>query len=143
APSLYKGFSRAANLFFRLLGDRHPDFFNGSRQLSRSMCREFNLRNKDDPRVYYQSYAAKMKNSFSDILFFLTYTFVKILEGDNDGLVAVKSAQYAHFRGTIAGRGLRGVSHADLVDLRRMNSRSFDIIGVYIDIISDLRARGY
>ncbi len=38
---------------------------------------------------------------------------------------------------------LRGVSHADLVDLRRMNNNSFNIIEKYINIIEDLKLNGY
>ena len=126
-----------------MLGDKHPDFYNGSRQLSSIYCKDFNKKYIDSPNVLYQSYAAKMKNPFSDIFFFLPYLVVKLIEGDNDGLVTVNSAQYLNFKGVINGKGLRGVSHADLVDLRRVDNHSFNIIEQYINIVEDLRIKGY
>ena len=84
-----------------------------------------------------------MKSAFSDLFFFLSFLIVKITSGDNDGLVTVESAKYGEFKGVIEGKGLRGVSHADAVDLRRRDNRSFNIIEQYVKIIDNLREKGF
>ncbi len=140
---LFKFISFIVNLFFKILGDKNPDFYTACRQLSSIYSREFNKKNKDDPGVFYQSYAARMKNPFSDILYFLPYLAVKIAEGDNDGLVAVASARHGEYKGIIEGKGIRGVSHADVIDLRRLNNRSFNILQLYTKIFEDLSERGF
>jgi triacylglycerol lipase len=140
---LYRFISALVNLFFRISGDKNPDFYNASRQLSSIYCREFNDKYPPKQNILYQSYATRMKNPFSDILFLLPYTVVKIAEGDNDGLVTVTSARYGKFKGVFEGDRRRGVSHADAVDLRRKDNRSFNIIEFYINIADELRRNGY
>jgi triacylglycerol lipase len=140
---LFRSISFFVDLFFKILGDKHPDFYNACRQISGIYCRGFNEINTDSPDVFYQSYAARMKSAFSDLFFFLSFLIVKITSGDNDGLVTVESAKYGEFKGVMEGKGLRGISHADEVDLRRRDNRSFNIIEQYVKIIDDLREKGF
>ena len=137
------------NLFFRMLGDKKPDFFTASRQFSTAHMKEFNNQNPDMPEVYYQSYAAVMKNPFSDLILFWPNLFVWLVEGENDGLVTPESAAWTNFRGILRGATNRGISHADEVDVRRMNftkkscnSGISDIREFYIEIASDLKQIG-
>lgn len=139
---LYKIISKIVNLWFRILGDKSADFFNASRQLSSLYCSKFNKEVVDLDQVYYQSYACKMKNPLSDILFFFPNLIISIVEGENDGLVTVESAKWGEFRGIIKGNGFRGVSHADAVDLRRRNFSNVDIRETYIKIAENLVQRG-
>jgi triacylglycerol lipase len=136
------------NSAFRMLGDQNPDFFTASRQFSTAYMESFNAQNPDAPSVHYQSYAAVMKNPFSDLIMFWPNLCVGLLEGENDGLVTPESAAWANFRGVLRGKTSRGVSHPDEVDIRRMNlSRKpgegvADIREVYTAIVSELRQMG-
>lgn len=146
---LYRTAAFLANFFFRILGDKKPDFFNASRQFSTEYMKSFNTENPDASMVYYQSYAAVMKNSFSDLFLFWPHLVVWAIEGENDGLVTAESAEWANFRGILQGCRGRGVSHADEVDVRRMNfSRKpcengiYDIREFYMDTVSQLKQMG-
>ena len=71
----------------------------------------FNVENLDDPRVEYFSYAGSTQDNALvdthqvDVVngFLLpTFRYIKLTEGDNDGLVAVKSAQWGSYMGAFA-----------------------------------------
>jgi len=146
---LYKAAAFFTNIFYRLLGDKKPDFYTVSRHFGTVHMKEFNEQNPDAPCVYYQSYAAVMKNPFSDIFLFWPNLFVSLVEGDNDGLVTPESATWTNFKGVLRGATRRGISHADEVDARRMNytrktseNRISDIRDFYTDIAAGLKQMG-
>lgn len=140
---LFKVSATFVNLYFKLLGDKHPDFYKASTQLTTLYCNEFNQKIINSENIYYQSYATKMKNSFSDILLFLPHFIVKRIEGDNDGIVAVNSATWVNFKGVITGKRQRGVSHADIVDLRRKDYSGIDVREIYLNIVKELKSKGF
>ena len=147
---LFKLAAFFANLFFRIAGDKKPDFYTASRQFTTEKMAAFNERNPDAPGVYYQSYAAVMKSPFSDILMFWPCLAVGLVEGENDGLVTPASAAWGNFRGVLHGATGRGISHPDEVDARRMNFARrargggvSDIRQVYIDIVAELKEMGF
>ena len=147
---LFKLVSVFANLWFRILGDKKPDFHTTCKGFTTYYTEEFNKNNPDIDGVYYQSYAAIMKNSFSDILMFIPHFVINIIEGENDGLVTPESAKWTNFKGVLKGSTNRGISHADEVDLRRMKlSKKIesgyvnDICEVYVQIVSDLKSMGF
>ena len=139
---LYRAVAFFVDLGSRWLGDTNPDFFTASRQLSRQACLEFNAINPDQPGIIYRSYAGRMRNPFSALLFFWSNLIINLIEGPNDGLVTVESAKWGDFRGEIRGRRLGGVSHADTIDLFRITTKSFDIIAVYKTMVAELQALG-
>ena len=128
--------------YFKMIGDKKPDFFTFVTELSTSGCKKFNEEVLDLNGIYYQSYATKMKNAFSDVLLFFPYLVLKLFEGDNDGIVSVDSSTWGDFHGVISGHKNRGVSHADSVDLRRMSSSGFDIRKTYIEMVERLVNKG-
>jgi len=138
-----KTLSILVNQIFKLYGDKKPDFYRGCRQLSSSCCREFNRIIVNSEKVYYQSYATMMKKPYSDILFMMTHLFVKLFDGENDGLVPVYSAEWGEYKGVILSSGLRGVSHMDAVDGRRMSVGNIDMRSVYIGIVKGLKDKGF
>ncbi|MEL4106137.1 alpha/beta fold hydrolase [Oscillospiraceae bacterium WX1] len=148
--SLYKIAAALVDVSFRALGDRHPDFYNATRGFSTLEAEHFNEQNPDDDNVYYQSYAAVMDRSSSDVFMILPHFFVKRLEGENDGLVSVASAQWTNFRGVLRGASKRGISHFDVIDLRRsFFTRQVkpgyisDITDFYMDLVAELKTMGF
>ena len=112
---------------------------------------QFNSQNPDFSGVYYQSYAFKMKNPFSDIIMTVPYIAVKLLSGESDGMLVPDEVKWQNFRGVFTGTGNRGISHPDEVDLRRRplsrkqpasENEISDITDFYVRIVSELRARG-
>jgi triacylglycerol lipase len=139
---LYRFAAFFVNLWFRMLGDRRPDFFNSSRALSRLQCDEFNKKYPDRERVYYQSYAAKLKHCFGDPLFTLLNLYLKRTDGENDGLCPVESAAWGEYRGLITTGGIFGVSHAGAIDAYRVPCKGLAIPKLYLAMAEDLAALG-
>jgi triacylglycerol lipase len=140
---LYETVSLFINIGCKIMGDRYPDFFRSSRQLSAILCETFNQANPDRPEVYYQSYASKLRFFFGDILYLALYLIIKITDGDNDGLCPVASAQWGEFRGIITTQGLFGISHSGIIDLYRIPYRGIRIPEFYCSIAAALAEKGY
>jgi triacylglycerol lipase len=85
----------------------------------------------------------KMKSAVSDLMLALPWLMIKPLEGDNDGLVSVDSAVWGTFRGVLESRGRRGISHGDIIDLKRADYRGFDVVETYVAIVADLKEKGF
>jgi len=138
-----------ANLFFRILGDKRPDTCSSIHSFQTKNAEKFNQDNKDVEGIYYQSYAFIMKHFYSDIFIWFPSLVVSILDGKNDGLLTPESVQWGEFKGVIAGNTNRGISHLDEVDFRRRRLSKKegkgirDIIDLYIQIVNDLKEKGY
>lgn len=142
--SVYRKLSSILDRTFKKVGDKDPCCYRSSQQLSPAFATEFNEKVRDDGRVYYQSYASIMKNAFSDSLLSIPYFFMRCMKsGDNDGLVAVESAKWGNFRGIEQNQHLRGISHGDIIDLKREDYKGYDPVERYIDIVSDLKKHGF
>lgn len=140
---IYKAIASFFNKHYKRLGDKNPDFYTASRQFSTYHSKKFNEEVKDVEQVYYQSYASVVKNIFSDYVVSIPYMLVKMTEGENDGLVAVDSAKWGEFKGLLRNKGRRGISHGDIIDLRRADYKGFDVIEKYVEIVSELKNKGY
>ena len=140
---IYRGIARLFDNTFRRIGDKNPDFYNATRQFSTHSSREFNNQVSDVAGVYYQSYMTKMTNFFSDPLLCIPYAIIRSLEGENDGLVSVNSAKWGDFRELICAPGRRGISHGDIIDLKREDIKGFDVVECYIKIVTELKQRGF
>ena len=68
---------------------------------------------------------------------------VKAAEGPNDGLVSVPSAVWGNFLGVFRAAGYRGISHGDVIDLRRDEYRGFDVREEYVKLVARLREVGF
>ncbi|HEY5560299.1 MAG TPA: triacylglycerol lipase [Clostridiaceae bacterium] len=140
---LYRGISTFFDKRYRTLGDKNPDFYTASRQFSTYHSEKFNQEVKNVEGVYYQSYATIIKNIFSDYVVALPYIFVRLTEGRNDGLVAIESAKWGEFKGVLQNKRRRGISHGNIIDLRRDDYKGFDVIEKYVEIVSELKNIGY
>ena len=141
--SLYKLAAFFINIWYKILGDKFPDFYRSSRQLSEKECSEFNKVNMDKNSVYYQSYAVKMKYFFSDIIYIFLNLFLMITDGENDGLCPVYSAEWGNFKGIITTEGKFGISHSGIIDAYRIKYKGMDIPKFYISICEELSKNGY
>jgi len=140
---LYKFISIFVNLWYRILGDKKPDFFTSSRQLSKKYMIEFNKKNSNKENIYYQSYASMMKYFFSDLIFIFLHPLIFIFDGDNDGLCPVESAKWGEYKGTITTKGVFGISHCGILDFYRINYKGVNIPDLYLNIAKDLSEKGF
>lgn len=137
----------AASLFdltYRRMGDRHPDCYHASKQLSSEFCQEFNEKYPDSPNVYYQSYASIVKHTLGDSLLSVP-NLLMFLAGapKNDGLVTTESAKWGNYKKTFVSTGRRGISHGDMIDLKREDYKGFDVIEAYVEIVAELKTMGF
>jgi triacylglycerol lipase len=135
---IYKFIAVFVNIWNKILGDKDPDFYTSSLELSEKYCTEFNKKYPNKEHIYYQSYASKLKYFFSDILFILLYPLLLITDGDSDGLCPVESAKWGDFKGTITTKGIWGISHCGIVDFYRIKYKGINILELYLTMIKDL-----
>ena len=141
---LYRFIAGIINRSAQQIGDEHPDCYHSSKQLAPSYLNTFNEENKDAPNVYYQSYASTMKNLFSHTLLAIPYLVMCMVDSKyNDGLVTIESAKWGNFKGTFQNKRNRGISHGDMIDLKREDYSGFDVIESYIRIVEELKKLGY
>lgn len=132
------------NAALTLLGDPEPDFMEAVRDLTASACTRLNQALPDDPHVYYQSVGSKMNCASSGRFpLNMSYPMVKHFDGVNDGLVAVDSMRWGcNFIHVTVPTG-RGISHGDMIDLNRENIFGFDVREFYVNLVHQLKERGF
>jgi len=149
---MVKAAAKGNDLWMWLLGDKHPDSMGCFDILTTKTAAKFNLDNPAPEDIYCQSYAFKCTGAFSDSVFCLTYPLVKKFDGDNDGMVSTASAHWVNFKGVHTSPARRGISHADVVDLRRRKFTSrkpgsddevSDIVVFYLNVIRELKQMGF
>ena len=132
------------NAILKKFGDKDPDFLLAVNDLTEKNCTEFNNIAKDMDGVYYQSVASAMKSRKSGRFpLNMTHAFVKHFDGDNDGLVSVKSAKWGDNFILIELNGSRGISHGDVIDLNRENIKDFDIREFYVNLVKELKEMSF
>jgi len=137
------------NIRYRLAGDKKPDVYKVTQELSTKGMLPFNQENPDAEDVYYQSFTSLMKHAGSDVFLCVPYCIIKIIEGENDGMVTPSSAEWANYRGIVDSPTKRGISHDNMVDRRRRRltkktaeGKYSDITDFYVEMIEGLKARG-
>lgn len=140
---LYRFVAGCFDRTFEKFGDQNPDFYTATHQFSTKSSEKFNKETPDMPGVYYQSYASKMKYPWSHLLLSIPWCMIRPLEGDNDGLVSTYSAKWGEFRGVFANKRMRGISHGDMIDLKRQDYKGFDVIEAYVQLVAELKEKGF
>lgn len=134
------------NAWYRLIGDKHPDFCSVCFQFTTAWAEEFNRSCPDVEGVLYRSYAGAMKSWRSDVFMWWQNLIIGLVEGENDGLVTVESARWTGFRGVWRGVGGRGISHMDEIDFRRRPLRrrgeTVDVTDRYVEMVRELKELG-
>ena len=132
------------NAAFRKLGDPNPDFMAAVKNLTNSFCEEFNREVPDAEGVMYQSFGSKSARARSGRFpLNVSYPVVKKFDGDNDGLVALTSAEWGEKFTPLYPTGSRGITHADVIDLNREDFKGFDVREFYVQVAAELKSRGY
>lgn len=132
------------NAALKKLGDEKPDFLAAVTDLTASACRQFNREVTDCPGVYLQSVGSKL-NEASGGQFPLNFShrLVRYFDGPNDGLVSEKSFCWGSDYRFLTVNGPRGISHGDMIDLNRENIKNFDVREFYVELVSELREKGF
>lgn len=138
---------RAADTYNRavkVLGDETPDFLEAVRDLTKSACATRNQHIQDAAGVYYQSAGSKCNHAFNGRFpLNVTYPLVKHFGGENDGLVSTESFPWGENFYLVTVKGKRGVSHGDMIDLNRENIPGFDVREFYVNLVADLKKKGF
>ncbi|MDE6727572.1 MAG: triacylglycerol lipase [Oscillospiraceae bacterium] len=143
-PQIKSFIENTYNKIFYALGDDSPDFMSAVKCLTNSYCEQFNKDVPDDPDVMYQSCGSKATNRRSGHFpLNFSYPVVKKYDGDNDGLVALSSMPWGERFTPVFPKGRRGITHADMIDLNRADIKGFDVREFYVQLVSDLRERGF
>ncbi len=141
---VFKLCEKVINSMFLRYGDHRPDFGAAAFDLTSEGTKKFNQNCPDADGVYYQSYTSVMKDFFSDRILQLSYAYIALKDDkQNDGMVTVDSAKWGDFHDILTNKYRRGISHGDIIDLKRENYRGFDVVEQYIKIVSDLKAKGF
>ncbi|MBP5519293.1 MAG: hypothetical protein J6X84_01760 [Treponema sp.] len=139
-----KVIAKTYNKILRKMGDKKPDFMSSVKDLTQSACLRFNQEIKDSPLVYYQSVGSIMKSKKSaPFPLNFSYDLVYKFDGRNDGLVGEKSFEWGSNFTFLESKGKRGISHGDMIDLNRENIRGFDVREFYVNLVADLKNRGF
>lgn len=127
------------------LGDRNPDFLAAVYDLTSEKCRQRNEVVHDNPNVFYQSVGSVLKKASSgQFPLNFTYHLVKYFDGENDGLVGINSFKWgSSLRMLRNDKSMRGISHGDMIDLNRENIKGLDIREFYVELVSELREKGF
>lgn len=128
-----------------IFGDSNPNSIqNGYDLCTDYMTGVFNPNTPDVAGIYYQSWAAKAKISCPNLILEPTWLILLGMEGDNDGLVSVNSAKWGNFRGVESAAWYSpGCDHGNIIDQIFGITPGFDAPEFFVDIVSELKGKGY
>ena len=136
--------ARTYNAAAAKLGDINPDFLAAVYDLTHAKCMERNEQVQDSPLVYYQSFGSKLTKAVSGRFpLNFTHPLVKYFDGANDGLVGEASFPWGDHYQFLTNTKKRGISHADMIDLNRENIPGFDVRESYVQLVADLKKKGF
>ena len=131
------------------LGDPNPDFMAAVGDLTATGCAALEpmLAGPSNPaplaNIYCQSVGTLLPRATGGRFpMNLAYPIVRFFDGPNDGLVSETAFPFGEKYTLLTPKGKRGISHGDIIDLNRENIEDFDVREFYVDLVSDLKARG-
>jgi len=130
---------KTLQIFGKLYGDINPDLVRTNNELTTTKMADYNRIIVPDPSVFYHSMYSTMRNSFDDLIFFYSHWYLKSVAGPNDGVVSQRSTQW----GSLVSRIPGGISHGEILDIKRRRISGRDIPGIYLSIARDLGDRGF
>ena len=143
-PKQQEAVAKTYNTALRKLGDSNPDFLAAVYDLTAGSCAKFNETVHDVPGVFYQSVGSKMNVARGGRFPLNLSTYlVNHFDGPNDGLVGERSFAWGEKYQFLTVRGSRGISHGDMIDLNRENIDEFDVREFYVQLVYNLKNRGF
>ncbi len=132
-------------IYTYVFGDSDPNSVNNGYDVTTDyMINTFNPNTPDASGVYYQSWAAKAKTAAPSVVLEPSWLILLAYEGANDGLVSVDSAKWGNFRGVEDGAWYSpGCDHFNIVGQPFGITPGFNANEFYIDVVKDLKKRGY
>jgi triacylglycerol lipase len=130
---------KALEIFGKFYGDKNPNLYKLSYELTTKNMKQFNETVEMDPRVYYQSMYTTMNSSFDDLVLFYTHRYIDKISGENDGVVSKKSTEWGNNSIEIEGR----ISHFGIIDYKKRKISGIDIPSVYVNIVNELGKKGF
>ena len=132
------------NATLRKFGEPNPDFLAAVNDLTESYCTQLDHEMLTPEGVYGQSVGSVLTKATNG-KFPLNYTYylVKHFSGENDGLVDEKSFIWGENHILLRPTEERGISHGDMIDLNRENYRGFDVRDFYVNLVNDLKNKGF
>lgn len=116
-----------------IAGDEDPHFRKATLEMTHyNMEQVFNPNTPNISGVSYFSYAGKLFAGSPNLLLTPTNLILQYYDGDNDGVVPVKSSKWGIWKGTVSG--LFGVDHFMEINHLFGLAPGFDTKGFYIDI---------
>ncbi len=135
------------NAAMRNFGDEEPDFMAAVQDLTTSASAKRNemlAENDHLDGIFVQSIGSRLLHAVSGKFpLNLSYPLVKYFDGTNDGLVSETSFSFGKRFRLLTPSGKRGISHGDVIDLNRENIEGFDVREFYVELVSDLKERGF
>ncbi|NDV66819.1 alpha/beta fold hydrolase [Bacteroides sp. 224] len=142
---LYTPFARKiVDIVMKLYGDKSPDPYKILSELRTENMIHFNQQNPNHKDVYYCSYHSIMKNALDDLSYSLSYLYIHRQAGDNDGIVSLRSSQWGKEFTLIQNSHTRnGISHAEILDIKRQTISGVDIPMEYVKMAQKLAEKGF
>ena len=132
------------NSTLRKFGESNPDFLAAVNDLTDSACKQLNTEIPTPQGVYCQSVGSVLTKATSGKFpLNLSYHLVKYFSGENDGLVDEASFKWGENYILLSSTEKRGISHGDMIDLNRQNFKGFDVREFYVNLVSDLKNKGF
>lgn len=132
------------NNSLKLLGDKSPDFLAAVNDLTDEHCQKLDDEMGTPNGVYCQSVGSVLKKATSGKFpLNLSFHLVKMFDGANDGLVSENSFRWGEKYTLLTPKGKRGISHGDMIDLNRENLKGFDVREFYVQLLSQLKEKGF
>lgn len=126
------------------LGEEDADFMAAVRNLTDTYCIELDAQMGVPEGVFCQSVGSVMyKSSGGRFPLNFSYHLVKYFSGENDGLVSEDSFHWGEKYTLVRVDNKKGLSHADIIDLNRANIKGFDAREFYVELVNDLKNRGF
>lgn len=132
------------NSTLKKLGEPNPDFLAAVNDLTNAACKQLNDETPTPQSIYCQSVGSiltRATNGKFPLNF--SYHLVKHFSGENDGLVSAESFRWGENFTLLKPPKKRGISHGDMIDLNRENIKGFDVREFYVNLVNELKNKGF
>ncbi|MBQ7363063.1 MAG: triacylglycerol lipase [Clostridia bacterium] len=145
APRWFKHrVAESYNKSMRFLGDKTPDFMAGVRDLTPTPCQRRDRELGIPEGIYCQSIGSIQNRALAGRFpMNLSEPYVKRYDGENDGLVGRNSFSFGERYRLLETNGRRGITHMDMIDMNREDIKGFDVREFYVEVVRDLKSRGF